>query len=89
MNKKVAFGTKPERSSAAELPAADAWVQDRKGAADTEPVPSREPTKRLTIDVSPELHRRIKVQCAQEGMNIADVIRELLESRFPANQDSR
>jgi predicted DNA binding CopG/RHH family protein len=40
--------------------------------------------KRFTIDVPAELHRRIKTQCASEGLRMADVLREILETRFPA-----
>ena len=40
--------------------------------------------KRFTIDVPAELHRRIKTQCAGEGLKMADVLREMLETRFPA-----
>lgn len=34
--------------------------------------------KRLTIDISEELHRAIKSQCAQRGAKMADEVRELL-----------
>lgn len=39
--------------------------------------------RRLTIDVPPELHRRVKVRCAQRGQKMADAIRELLMREFP------
>ena len=38
--------------------------------------------KRLTIDVPSSLHRQIKAQCALDGVKMADVVRELLESHF-------
>jgi len=31
-----------------------------------------------------DLHRRIKSVCAQRGLKMADVLRELLEQEFPA-----
>ena len=40
--------------------------------------------KRFTIDVPADLHRRIKAQCATEGTKMADMLREMLETRFPA-----
>ncbi len=46
-------------------------------------MPTGEPTKRLTVDVPEALHHRIKVQCAMLGVNMADIVRELLEQRFP------
>jgi hypothetical protein len=78
--KKIAFGARPKPAPAS---SADAWVETRQGEG--------EPMKRLTLDVSLSLHKRIKSQCAQEGKKMADVIREFLETRFPAppaNRDS-
>lgn len=48
--------------------------------APAEPV---EPMKRLTIDVPLSLHIRLKVGCALQGLKIADVVRELIEQKFP------
>lgn len=47
------------------------------------PLVPGEPTKRITVDIAEPLHHRIKVACAMEGINMTDVIRELLEQRFP------
>lgn len=66
--KKVTFGGKPTNSRIANSP--DEWV-------------SGEPTKRLTIDIPLSLHQRVKSQCALEGANMAEVVRGLLEKRFP------
>ena len=35
--------------------------------------------KRLTVDVSDDFHRRVKVKATQEGKTISDVLRELLQ----------
>jgi hypothetical protein len=72
--KKVEFAAK--RPSTVESTNLDRWVLGEKPA-------TREPTKRLTIDVPIGLHTRIKSQCALEGLVMADEIRELLERRFP------
>jgi hypothetical protein len=72
--KKVTFGGK--RPSSVPAGDADAWVDNRE-------VGGPEPMKRLTIDVPLSLHRRIKSQCAMSNLIMADVIRELLEQRFP------
>ncbi len=71
---------------------AENWVANRDGAGKTE-IPETaivtelpravEPMKRFTIDVSEELHKRIKAQCAMRGVKMADVIRDLLEREFP------
>jgi predicted DNA binding CopG/RHH family protein len=39
--------------------------------------------RRFTIDVSDELHKRIKAQCALRGVKMANVLREILEREFP------
>ena len=39
-------------------------------------------TKRLTIDVSADLHSAIKVECARKGVKMSDAIREILEQEF-------
>lgn len=70
--KKIAIGAKPKGIKPQFSP--DSWVSDRK---------TEEKMKRLTIDVSPGLHRRIKSQCARRGDNMADKIRDLLENEFP------
>ena len=71
--KRVTIGAKPGGAGRPADP--DAWVQARAGAG--------EPTKRLTIDVPLGLHTRIKTQCAMRGVQMADVIRDLLDKRFP------
>lgn len=44
---------------------------------------SDEPIKRFTIDVPLSLHTRVKTQCARRQVNMADVMRALLEREFP------
>ena len=55
----------------------------KKAASAKKPAPSLAKPKRLTIDISPELHTRIKLECTRRGENMADVIREILEREFP------
>lgn len=75
--KKITFASKPR--TVMDPQTADQWVADQAAA---------EPTKRLTLDVSLSLHRRMKTQCAIDGLVMADVIRELLERRFPESRAS-
>ena len=42
------------------------------------------PMKRLTFDIPADLHRRMKIACVQDGREMAAVIREMLEARFPS-----
>jgi hypothetical protein len=44
-----------------------------------------EPIKRLTIDIPLGLHRRVKTGCVREDVAIADVVRDFLDRRFPAD----
>lgn len=46
--------------------------------------PPEELMKRFTIDVPASLHMRVKIGCAQRGLKMADVLREMLEKEFPA-----
>lgn len=78
-------------------PSADEWVRNRNGQAEateresatvTPLVQPAEPMKRFTIDVGEGLHRRIKAQCANRGVKMADVIRELLEREFPGQAET-
>jgi len=71
--KKIAIGAKPISSKSNQ--STDAWVKDR----------LEEPMKRLTIDVPIPLHKRIKSQCAMQGANMAEAIRDLLEREFPVD----
>ena len=74
------------------LAAADAWVGETtsdvsEASKGSKVVPIRaeaEANKRLTIDITEGLHKRIKAQCAMRGTKMADVIRDLLEKEFAA-----
>ena len=70
MTKKIEFAKKPIRL----------WEEEERGGQ------PKGPTKRLTLDIDQELHRRVRVACATEGLVMADVISELLERRFPAQK---
>jgi len=78
-DKIVAFN-KPRTSDAN---SADRWVVDV-GITPEQTPPKTVPMKRFTIDVPADLHRRIKSECAREGVKMTDVLREMLETRFPA-----
>ena len=74
MPKKVTISAKPTRP-AGEAASAEQWVAS--GKTDGEKM------KRFTIDVPESLHRRIKIQCAEQGLKMADEIRMLLDKHFP------
>ena len=85
MAKKVSIRPKSKAKQPAKKAEADAWVEG-KAAEPDEPGPEEgseaQKMKRLTIDVSEELHRRIKVACAGRGAKMADEIRALLKQEF-------
>jgi hypothetical protein len=78
--KKVSFTGKPNIGAGGNRPDPDSWVQNR----EVESSETKEAMKRLTIDVPVSLHKRIKSQCAMQDLVMADVIRDLLDQRFPA-----
>jgi hypothetical protein len=41
------------------------------------------PMKRLTFDIPADLHRRMKLACVEQDRDMAEVLRELIEQRFP------
>ncbi|MGL6075200.1 MAG: hypothetical protein ACRC8S_13655 [Fimbriiglobus sp.] len=74
MNKKISFSAKPpSQQNPAEV---DAWVNNEKP-------PSTEPVKRFTFEVPLSLHKRIKMTCAAQDRQMAEVLRELLDKHFP------
>jgi hypothetical protein len=79
MTKKISIGARPTTVKPAPAEA-DQWVESRTPAA-PEPEPDA-PSKRLTIDIPADLHRRIKSQCALRGTKIADEVRELLLQKY-------
>jgi hypothetical protein len=63
---------------------ADAWVGQGIEPHLTGSAPPAVKMKRFTIDVPVELHARVKIACAQRGLNMADELRRILEREFPA-----
>jgi hypothetical protein len=74
--KRVAFGLKPGVQKRAEE-----WVTDsaKSGPEAEEGAPIA--LKRLTIDVPADLHRRLKVKAAVEGVRMADLLRSWIEEK--------
>ncbi|MEH6643712.1 plasmid partition protein ParG [Vreelandella glaciei] len=75
-NKKVSIGGKPSANKATEDTAMDAWVSSRRQE------PTKEPMKRLTIDIPTELHAKLKADCAMRGRKMTDEIRDLLMEKY-------
>lgn len=76
-------GSDSRRGFAARPGAAERWVRT--------PESVRAPTgdqftARLTIDVTPELRRRLKLVALQRGQTVADMLRALFEREFRNGQ---
>ena len=84
MSKTVRFGARPPSSQPvptlppppADEAAIDAWVNN-------DPPAAAEPVKRFTFEVPLSLHKRVKMTCAAQDRQMADVLRELLDRHFP------
>lgn len=61
---------------------ADQWVRAAEQPIASPPPPNPY-TARLTIDITPELRRRLKLAALQQGMTVADMLRALLEREYP------
>ena len=47
------------------------------------PVAEKVPMKRLTFDIAADLHKRIRLACVQNDVDMATAIRRLLAEHFP------
>lgn len=59
------------------------WVQRGDRDTPSAPIKSTLYTKRLTLDITPQLHGRIKLAAIAAGTTAADLLRDLLEREFP------
>ncbi|WP_430450736.1 plasmid partition protein ParG [Rhodopirellula europaea] len=71
MSKKITMTARPKAKAKI-----DKWVETREPAVAEKPVVKQ---KRLTIDIDPSLHTELKVSCAKRGIQIADLLRALIE----------
>jgi hypothetical protein len=63
-------------------PPAEAAALDAAGSLAVVP---KVPMKRLTFDIPADLHRRMKLACVEQDRDMAEVLRELIEKRFPTS----
>ncbi|MGY8819983.1 MAG: hypothetical protein ACKVLM_11350 [Pseudomonadales bacterium] len=76
--KRISIGARPTAN-----PQAQAWIRQSDRA---ERGKGSLYTARLTLDVTPALRARIKVAAFGKGVTVADMLRELLEGRFPEDE---
>ncbi|ALR20939.1 hypothetical protein [Sphingobium baderi] len=77
--------SKIPRRFAARPRGAEAWVSAGGGERIEQP-PRSANTARLTIDVTPELRKRIKFAALQRGLTLADLLRAMLAEAFPDDE---
>ena len=92
MAKSVTFNTNPRKKPEPED--LDAFVQGRGGEASRHepqtpstpvpaPPPPKTPMKRLTFDIDAALHRRIRINCVERGIDMAEDLRRILAEHYP------
>jgi hypothetical protein len=84
MNKKVAFGTKPAPKAA---PASiDELVKSRAEGAAANETKTGEGTRRVSVDLPMSLHTKLKLHCVQNGVLMADYLRDLITKHFESSK---
>ncbi len=74
MSKEVPIPRKPSRESDP-----GGWIESRK-------LPRAEKrTKRITLDVDVDLHRRIRLRCFEEDVTMTDKLLDIVAESFPPN----
>ena len=79
---------KPSRRFVARPRVVESWVSAGDGERSAPPSRSVN-TARLTIDVTPELRKRIKFAALQRGLTVADLLRAMLAEAFPDEDEER
>ena len=80
MAKKVDIGAKPVNNTPTNI---EQWVSERS----IEPEETKQPQekmKRLTLDIPESLHRNLKKKAADEGVPMADMLRQDLTQKYGA-----
>jgi hypothetical protein len=65
---------------------AEQWIQRGDRDTPSAAIKSALYTKRLTLDITPHLHGRIKLAAIAAGTTAADLLRDLLEREFPERE---
>jgi hypothetical protein len=80
-NKSVSINPNPRNKRTPDASSLDAFVH---GPDPTAPASKgKEPMKRLTFDISADLHKRIRRTCLDRDVDMAVELRRILEKEFP------
>jgi hypothetical protein len=77
MSKKVIMSARAKLK-----PEVEKWVETRESKSAKGPTVK---PKRLTIDIDPSLHTELKISCVRRGIQIADLVRRLIEADLKTN----
>ncbi len=70
-------------------PEADRWVKQGDNHEGVDGTPKGDLyTARLTLDITPELRKRIKLRAFAGDKTVADMLREILEREFAKREES-
>lgn len=81
MGKTVKYAAKSKRR---ETGNAEDWIKNRPDPESDKRLVVDEPTKKLSFLIPLSLHKRIRVHCAQNGLVMAEELRDFLEEKFPS-----
>ncbi|TWU22163.1 hypothetical protein Pla52o_32160 [Novipirellula galeiformis] len=77
MSKKIAMTARVKQK-----PEIDKWVETREPLV---PLKLNVKPKRLTIDIDPALHKKLKMNCVKREIQIADLLRTLIEREIDSH----
>lgn len=75
MSKQIRMTARPQKNNTA-----DQWVETSLPS----PIETMAKLKRLTIDIDPDLHTRLKLRCVRQDVRIADWLRDLIVTTLDA-----
>ena len=83
--KRTGLGSRPSRPTA--TVDADKWVESRvvetTAHQPEQAEPPEQPKKKLIIELPHEMHSRFKSQCAERGVKMSDIVRDMINKEFP------
>lgn len=78
MSKKITMTARPKAKVEV-----DKWVETREPAIAEKAAVK---PKRLTIDIDPSLHKKLKMSCVNRDIQIADLLRMLIENELDSQE---
>lgn len=80
--KTISISPKPQSLPKEQSAVLDKWVSEGTINNNEPPFIKKKSTKRLTVVISEELHKKIKLYCVKNNMNMLDKVEKILEKEF-------